>query len=219
MATEPGRWSTASPTTGHGRSIAGVSRPLLAMALCLAAAGCSVTAATPTTFPSPAAATPSRSPFTLTPAQAMDTQGPYHLVFELPQTDWHTTDSITGTATLSFVGAGGVDYVAWGGQPLLFSFDEVGGSRRVVGQAFTNNCPSHRLDAGQPFSSPIFKSGSYTMNGPDSDFYGSFFKDPLLHLPVGDWTITAVASFGTDTAGGSDIRAMLKAAVLVHVTA
>jgi hypothetical protein len=162
--------------------------------------------------------TPAPSPTAPTPARATDIQGLYSLVFELPQTDWHTTDSITGTATLSFLGAARLDYVAWGGQPLLFSFDEVGGSRHVIGTYFSNNCPGNHLDPGKPFSSPIVRSGSYTTNGPDSDFYRSFLHDPLLHLPAGDWTITAVASFAEGD-GCSDIRQMLKAAVTVHVTA
>src|ERR1035437_6629593 len=149
MATQPGTWSTASLMAGHGRSIVGFSRPLLAMALCLAAAGCSVTAATPTTFPSPAAATPSRSPSDPTPAQATDTQGSYRLVFELPQTDWHTTDSITGTATLSFVGAGGVDFGSSGGGPFTFDFAELSGARQVEGE-MTADCTPYRLDAGKP---------------------------------------------------------------------
>ncbi len=189
---------------------------LLLAGLCLAVIGCSATAATPTTAPSPAAPTP---------AQATDTQGPYRLVFELPQTDWHTADSITGTATLSFVGAGGVDYVAWDDRPLYFSIEEVGGSRRIVGMILSTECGGHHLDAADPVTSPITKAGSYTMNGPDSDFYRSFFDDPLLHLPAGDWTITAIASFAAVAQSGGcgdsfrSIGPMLKAAVTVHVTA
>jgi hypothetical protein len=184
-----------------------VSRRFLAAALCLAVVGCSA-----------ATSTPASSPTAPTPAQATDTQGPYRLVFELPQTDWHTTDSITGLATLSFLGAGGVDYVAWDDRPLYFSLEEIGGSRRVAGMILATSCAGHRLDAGQPISSPITKAGSYDMNGPDSDFYRSFFDDPLLHLSAGDWTITVVASFA-EGPGCSDIPQMLKAAVLVHVTA
>jgi hypothetical protein len=200
----------ASERRGGGMRTPTVSRALVAAALCLAVIGCSATTATPTTAPSPAAPTP-------TPARATTTQGPYRLDFELPQTDWRTTDSITGTATLSFVGTGGVDFGSSGGGPFLFDFAELSGTRHVDG-AMTADCKPYRLDAGKPMSSPIFKSGGYSGDAPPSDFNRSFLEDRLVHLPVGDWTITAVASFveGADCHGASY---NLKAAVTVHVTA
>jgi hypothetical protein len=197
---------TADQTVGSRSSLAGVLRRFLAAALCLAAIGCSATA------PTPAAPTPAP-----TPAQATDTQGRYQLVFELPKTDWRASDSITGLATLSLIGSGGVDFGSSGSGPIGFGFDEVGGSRQM-GPVWTADCKYDRLESGQPKTSPITKSGGFIGEDPNVDFYRSFFADPLVHLPAGDWTITAVANF-VEGSGCSGASYTLKAAILVHVTA
>jgi hypothetical protein len=198
---------TADQTAGRRSAKAAIARPILAAALCLAAIGCSAT--TPTRA-APSQAAP-------TPAQATDTQGHYQLVFELPKTDWRASDSITGLATLSLIGSGSVDFGSSGSGPIGFGFDEVGGSRQM-GPIWTADCRSGRLDAGQPKTSQITKSGGFIGEDPNVAFYRSFFADPLVHLPAGDWTITAVASLveGTACSGASYT---LKVALLVHVTA
>jgi hypothetical protein len=183
----------------------------LAAALTLMVAGCSA-ATGPTATPSPVG--PTASP---TPAQATDTQGKYQLVFEVPRTDWRTTEAITGQATLSVVGSAGVEFGASGMGPFAFSFDEVGGSRHM-GWALTADCGTRRLDPGAPMSSPIKKSGGADTSDPNYEFYSSFFADPQVHLPPGTWTITAVGWL-VDGAGCSGGSYTLKAAVTVHVTA
>jgi hypothetical protein len=182
------------------------ARRFLAAALCLVVVGCSGTTSTPAPTPSPTAPTPAR---------ASDTQGRYRLDFELPQTDWHTTDSITGLATLSLVGTGSADF-GMSGSGIVFSFDEVSGDRHVH-WVMAASCMFGRLDAGRPITSPIKKSGGWDGDSPAAEFTRSFLQDPLVHLPAGDWTITAVAdvSEGTMCSGASYA---LKAPVLVHVT-
>jgi hypothetical protein len=202
---------TAGLTAGL-RSVVGLAgRRLLAAALCLVVAGCAA-GNTTSTAPSQAALTPAP-----TPAQATDTQGRYQLVFELPRTDWQTTDSITGEATLSLIGADAVDFGASGMGPLAFGFDEVGGNRHV-GWTMTADCKSYHLDAVQSISSPLKKSGGYSADAAPSDFNRWFMTDPLVHLPAGDWTITAVASL-VDGSYCSGAYYTLKTTVVVHVTA
>lgn len=202
---------TAGPMTGS-RSVAGmVGRRLLAAALCLVVVGCAA-GNTTSTAPSQAALTPAP-----TPAQATDTQGQYRLVFELPRTDWRASDAITGEATLSLIGADAVDFGASGMGPLAFGFDEVGGNRHV-GWTMTADCKSYHLDAGQSISSPLKKSGGYSADAAPSDFNRWFMTDPLVHLPAGDWTITAVASL-VDGSYCSGAYYTLKTTVVVHVTA
>src|ERR1035437_8186065 len=124
------------------RSVVGLTgRRLVTAALCLVGVGC-CGGTTPSASPSQAAPTPAPSP-----AQATDTQGRYQLVFELPRTDWQTTDSITGLATLSLIGSGGVDFGSSGSGPIGFGFDEVGGNRHV-GPVWTANCMYGRLESG-----------------------------------------------------------------------
>lgn len=193
---------TADLTAGR-RSVAGmVGRQLLAAALCLVVVGCSGGA-------SQTSATPAS-------AQATDTQGKYRLVFELPRTDWQTSDSITGQATLSLIGSGSSDFGASGEGPFAFGFDEVDGNRHV-GWSMTSDCKNYHLDAGQPMSSPIKKSGGYSADAAPYDFNRWFMTDPLVHLPAGDWTITAIASL-VDGSGCSGAYYTLKTTVVVHVT-
>jgi hypothetical protein len=192
---------SAAQTAGRRSAKAAIARPILAAALCLVVAGCSGGA----------------SQTAATPAQATDTQGRYQLVFELPRTDWQTTDSITGLATLSLVGSGSSDFGASGEGPLAFGFDDVGGNRHV-GWTMTADCKNYHLDAGQPMSAPIKKSGGYSADAAPYDFNRWFMTDPLVHLPEGDWTITAFASL-VDGSFCSGAYYTLKAAILVHVTA
>ncbi len=146
--------------------------------------------------------------------RAVDSTGQYQLVFEMPRTDWHAGDSITGTATLSFTGSGGTDIATSGSGPIAFDFDQVGGTHHVVGLG-TPDCRIGRLNAGQSISSPLGKSG-VDYDRTDADFSRSFFADPLVHLPAGDWKITAVASLMQQSCGPpSDV---LRASLLVHVT-
>ncbi len=201
----------ADQTVGSPSSLAGVLRPLLGAALCLVVAGCA-TGNTTSTVPSQATVTPAP-----TPVRATDTQGRYQLAFELPRTDWRTTDPITGQATLSLVGSGGVDFGSSGCGPIGFGFAEVGGSRQM-GPAWASDCRFDSLVAGQPKTSQITKSGGFIWEDPNVVLYRSFFADPLVHLPAGDWTITAVAHF-VEGSGCSGASYTLKAAVLVHVTA
>ncbi len=65
--------------------------------------------------------------------------------------------------------------------------------------------------------SSIRKSGGYSGDAPPSDFNRSFLEDPVVRLPAGDWTITAVASL-VDGSYCSGASYTLKAAVRVHVT-
>ena len=176
-------------------------RRLLAAALCLVVVGCSGGA----------------SQTIATPAQATDTQGKYRLVFELPRTDWRTSDSITGQATLSLVGSGGADFGASGEGPFAFGFDGVDGNLHV-GWTMTSDCGNYHLDAGQPMSSPIKKSGTYSATAAPYDFNRWFMTDPLVHLQAGDWTITAIASL-VDGSYCSGAYYTLKTTVVVHVTA
>lgn len=172
-----------------------VVRWCLAGALCLLTVGC---VAAPT-------------------AQAEATQGQFRLVFELPRSDWHTSDSITGEATLSYLGSGSIGIGASGGGPIGFTFQEVGGSRHM-GWVWTQSLVVFQLSASKPISSPISKSVAWTADDPNADFYSSFAHDPLVHLPAGDWTITAITGFEESTGPGS-YQFNLQAAVQVHVTA
>jgi hypothetical protein len=194
-------------TVRSAPTVSSVACRLLGTALCVVVAGCAAGTASPSITGSTST----------TPVRAEDTQGQYELVFELPRTDWHASDVITGEATLSLIGSGVANFGSSGSGPLAFAFDEVGGSRHVQG-LMTPDCRSYRLEAGKPISSSIKKSGVYSSGAPPSDFGRWFMTDPVVHLPAGDWKITAMALVSSGICPGPD-DITLHAAVLVHVTA
>jgi hypothetical protein len=59
-------------------------------------------------------------------------------------------------------------------------------------------------------------SGGWSGADPNADFYNPFFHDPVVHLPAGDWMISAIAEFQTGSAAAPDHHS-LRASVLVYV--
>lgn len=178
---------------------------LVTFALCLVIAGCAAGPSTPTSEPG---STPSQRAETL--------QGSFLLLFELPKGTWKAAEVIDGVATLTLVKGGGVDLGGSGGGLFGFDFAEVDGSRHVE-PASTADCAPYRLDSGKPIRSAIKKSGAFTAEQSDADFYRSFLADPAVHLPAGDWKITAIASF-IEGKGCSGQGHTMAATVVVHVT-
>lgn len=174
------------------------ARWLLAGALCLVVVGSGSGATAPT------------------PTRAEVAQGQFKLVFELPRTEWSSSELITGEATLSYLGSGSIDIGVSGSGPIGFDFKEVGGSRHMDWLSLQSLMIIH-LSADKPISSPIEKSMAWLPDDQNAAFYSSFAHDPLIHLPAGHWTITAVTeiAFGSDSS--SDQR-NLQATVQVQVT-
>jgi hypothetical protein len=179
-------------------------RRLIAFVVCLFAVGC-------------AAGAPTKSTADSTPNPgAVDVQGPFRLAFEVPRGTWSAGDAIDGVATLALVSGSAVDLGGSGSGFIGFEFSDVGGSHHVE-PVWRADCATYRLDPGKPMTSPIKKSGAFTPDQPDAGFVRSFLADPAVHLPSGDWNITAIASFieGKDCGGQSHT---MRATVRVHVT-
>ncbi|HLY50774.1 MAG TPA: hypothetical protein VKR21_16420, partial [Solirubrobacteraceae bacterium] len=125
---------------------------------------------------------------------------------------------IEGSASLSVdapieVGGSGEGLVG-------FKYDEVGGLDRHVEGAWTLDCRPYQLAPGQPVSSKLTKTGGYDPQASGAAFYASFFTDPVVRLPAGTWTITALASF-TDYSSDQACKLpshALSAPITIHVT-
>ena len=190
-AGEPSRASAGTPAM----------RRLCAVAIGLLVAACAA--------PAPSMPDPSSAP-----ATASDADGRYSLVFTLPKSTYADREEITGLATFTL--EPGPDVVVGGSRDLLsFGFAEVGGSREM-GPASDAMCARHELSASTPLTSRIVKSGGWSDDMPDADFYSGFFADPAVRLPAGDWDITAYADL-VDGAGCAGAQHGLKATVRVHV--
>ena len=107
------------------------------------------------------------------PVVAEDSSGPFRLELKLSRPDWHATESIPGQATLSLVGVDKLTYGSTASGPIIFWFQEVGGTREFR-EPSAANCQERTLEADKPVVVPIK------------------FPDPTLELPVGTWRITAL---------------------------
>jgi hypothetical protein len=128
------------------------------------------------------------------PSQAESIDGPFQLTFVLPRTSWHSGEAIVGEARLSLIRGAKAQLSGSGTGLVAFRFRDLSGNR-LVEPAWTADCKHYLLAAGDPIDSEITKSGGWSEDEPNADFYRAFFADPDLHLPGGDWEITAIASF------------------------
>lgn len=165
-------------------------------------------------------ANPSRSPDSAgsASAHAEASDGPFELTFSLPKTSWSASEPIEGTSSLAV--ATSVE-VGGSGEGLLgFQYGEIGGLGRHMEWVVTADCQPYQLVAGQPITSSLTKEGAYSPGASGADFYASFFADPAVHLPAGDWTITALAAFiGFSSDQGCHLPSHdLSAPITIHVT-
>jgi len=170
---------------------------------------------------SPATPLPATSPPDSSPRAAGETavqdDSRFRLTFTLPRTTWRAEETIEGEAVLALIDGDQAELGVAGNGPLEFIFQEVDG-RREMGPAWDTVCASAQLAADAPITWQIRKSGGYGEGDPDLDFYRSFFADPLVRLPAGDWDITAVAEFIDGRDCRSEDHHSMRATVRVHVT-
>jgi hypothetical protein len=151
-------------------------------------------------------------------AHAEATDGPFELAFTLRTTSWSASEPVDGTASLSV--AAPIE-VGGSSEGLLgFNYDEIGGLGRHVEWAETADCGPYQLEPGEPLTSGLQKAGGYDPGASGADFYASFFADPVVHLPAGTWTITALASFidFSQDQGCKLPSHELSAPITIHVT-
>jgi hypothetical protein len=149
------------------------------------------------------------------PASSTATQGRFALTFTIDRATDRPGDAITGKATLALLSPGGATISGSSG-PIEFGFAEVGGSERRLEPAWPADCAPLRVTSNVPIIGSITKSGT-VVDGPNADWARQFLQDPDVHLPAGEWDITANAKF-FDSQGCSGQAIDLVATVRVHVT-
>ncbi|MBA2381029.1 MAG: hypothetical protein H0V73_02870 [Chloroflexi bacterium] len=112
------------------------------------------------------------------------------LEVHLPSDTYAVTDTIPVLTTVTWTGEPGKGQI-WGSGtgPVTFAFQEIGGTKRVMGGAMTADCGMTEFPSGAAVSVPFRKSGGWAGEDPNSAFYQAWFKDPLLHLPAGHWQV------------------------------
>lgn len=152
------------------------------------------------------------------PASATTTQGRFALAFTVERATVHPTDVVAGAARLTLLTPGGAT-VTGPSAMITFEFAEVGGAGRDVVPAPPQDCAPHEVVSSGGIDTPIAKSGSAPVganDGPNADWVRQFLQDPQIHLPAGDWEITAIAAF-FDGRSCTGLPYDLRSTVLVHV--
>ena len=145
-------------------------------------------------------------------ANALD--GRFELVFTVDRTTLRTGDNITGTAEL-WLRAGSSGALSGPSDLFGFEFAEVGGQHRGVVPMMPSVCAPHQVGSDSPLTSPIVKSGA-TTGGVHDGFIQEFLRGREIHLPAGEWDITAIAGF-FDGRGCSGQQFAMRATVRVRV--
>lgn len=96
-------------------------------------------------------------------------------------------------ATLTWEGPA-ADVTVWGsgGGPVSFTLKQLDGELEMEAVQ-TADCSPTVIPRGAPLVVPYRKSGGWTADDPNADFYRTFFADPVLRLPAGSWQTTVVA--------------------------
>ena len=96
-------------------------------------------------------------------------------------------------ATLTWEGAEPQASIwASGSGPVSFGIKQVDGDI-VLDAVQTADCAQHDYTRGVPVAVPFRKSGGFSDDDPNADFYRVYFADPVLRLPTGRWRIAAGA--------------------------
>ena len=152
---------------------------LVAMALLLIACG-------PAPSPSPVGAAE--------PVIAFDEQGQFRLELEFPKATYTAGEEIEAVARLRFAGPGAIEVAGPAGGLINFSLDEVDGPRNA-GFAQDAACAAYGIDATEPYTTGLKKSGATFTGDPNRAFMEAFWDDPVYRLPPGTWDISASSSF------------------------
>jgi hypothetical protein len=79
-----------------------------------------------------------------------------------------------------------------GSGPVTFNIEQLDGDI-ALGGAMTADCAPHEFERLVPVAFPFRKSGAFSDDDPNADFYRAYFADPVLRLPAGRWRVTASA--------------------------
>jgi hypothetical protein len=109
-------------------------------------------------------------------------------------------EAIDITTTLRYLGDEPTTVTSSGGGLVSFDVYQLDGPVDVEA-ARTADCRQYDYRPGSIESVTFQKSGGYSDDDPMADFWRTFFADPELRLPAGDYRITATADYGAPECG------------------
>jgi hypothetical protein len=141
----------------------------------------------------PPSETPTAAP--AQPIQAEATDREFRLVLKANSARHAVGVPIVLTTELHYIGQQPQMQLAGSGTGLVIvSLRQLDGPLEIGGGA-TADCMRYSMAPGAPIVRPYAKSGGWSADDPNADFYRAYFADPLLRLPRGTWRVVATAEF------------------------
>lgn len=122
----------------------------------------------------------------------------FRLTLEVGRERYRADELIDARATLTYLGPQ-PSVAAWGsGSGLVVMILEQLDGPLDPGGGSNASCAATDLVIGQSLDIPYSKSGGFSADDPNADWYNWFFASPALRLPAGVWRLAASldASFG-----------------------
>jgi hypothetical protein len=124
-----------------------------------------------------------------------DTDGEFALELTADQDRYRAGQPIEIEALLTYAGAEqSVTIGGPGGAVIWFTIQSTDPAITIV-PAGNTQCVPRQIIHDQPMLIPFAKTRSLVDDDPMRPFLQAFFADPVLRLPAGEWTVTAVGAF------------------------
>jgi hypothetical protein len=148
--------------------------------------------------------------------------GGFELTLTVGRDRYAAGEDILATASVTYLGPAGEITVGHGGSPVLFTVQEIGGSRAVEG-GMDLPCLQSTWSKGAAQSFPWVRSGGYSNSNPTENdrFNKAYLEDgPLggLRLPAGTWRLRVTLLVMPDGGCGPDAPVPLSADVTIVVS-
>ncbi|HEY7023772.1 MAG TPA: hypothetical protein VH371_02290 [Candidatus Limnocylindrales bacterium] len=149
----------------------------------------------------------------------------FNLEFKAGQDTYTTSQPIDALSTLQVINheSGSPTNATLGGSGsglMAFGVEQLGTDLQM-GPVWPADCRDYSVAAGEPLTQSLTKSGGFSGDDPNADFWRGWFADPEFHLPPGTWLLTAYANFldGSCFGGTHNGEIQLNTSVVVEVTA
>ncbi|MFN2483478.1 MAG: hypothetical protein ABR509_00880 [Candidatus Limnocylindria bacterium] len=145
-----------------------------------------------------------------------DEERSFRLDFQVDRERYVAGEPINAHAVLTYLGPDTVTLRGPGTGLIGFGVDQLDGPITIF-SASTTDCAPHVLEAGRPMIQPFQKSGGFSPDDPNVEFFEAYFRDPVLRLPSGSWELVAGAGFYIGDCGPGDVQVSLTTSVRIEV--
>lgn len=137
----------------------------------------------------------------------------FALTIQADRDHYAADEPIEIATTLRYIGAEPTTVTSSGAGLVAFGIEQLDGPVDG-GWARNDDCVRYVFRPGDTESVEFRKSGGYSNDDQMADFWRTFFTDPELRLPAGQYRITAIAVYGAPECGDERI---IEASVVIVV--